>query len=116
MTYDEFETAARTEGFDEVLVREWAPGQVVTEHTHPFDVKALVGRGEVWLSCGGEVRHLRAGESFELQALVPHAERYGPEGATFWAARRHGNPHGTAAGSLATDGSATASVGVVVPP
>jgi len=89
MTYDEFVSAARTEGFDTVLVREWQPGQWVDEHTHPFDVKALVVRGDVVLSCGGIDCHLQAGERFELPAGVPHTERYGPEGATFWAARRH---------------------------
>jgi quercetin dioxygenase-like cupin family protein len=89
MTYDEFETASRAEGFDTVLVREWEPGQVVGEHTHPFAVKALVVRGDFWLSCGGTDRHVQTGDRFELAAGAPHTERYGPEGATFWAARRH---------------------------
>ena len=84
-----FEAAARAEGFDTVLVREWAPGQVVGEHTHPFDVKALVVRGDFWLSCGGTDRHVSTGDRFELTAGEPHTERYGAEGATFWAARRH---------------------------
>jgi quercetin dioxygenase-like cupin family protein len=89
LTYDAFETAARAAGFDEVLVREWQPGQVLETHRHPFAVKALVVRGELWLSEGERVRHLRAGDGFELERDVPHAERYGDEGATFWAARRH---------------------------
>ena len=89
MTYDEFESASRAEGFDEVLVREWQPGQVLEEHRHPFAVKALVTRGEVWLTEGEHTRHLRAGDRFELAREVPHAERYGAEGATFWVARRN---------------------------
>ena len=89
MTYDEFESTARAEGFDAVLVREWAPDQVLETHRHPFAVKAIVARGEFWLSEGESVRHLRAGEGFELARDVPHAERYGPQGATFWVARRH---------------------------
>jgi quercetin dioxygenase-like cupin family protein len=88
-SYEQFEAAARAEGFDEVLVREWQPGQVVATHSHPFAVNALVVKGEFWLTCGGETRHVRAGERFELPRDVPHAERYGPDGATFWAARRH---------------------------
>ena len=88
-SYEQFEAAARAEGFDEVLVREWQPGQVVATHSHPFEVNALVVKGEFWLTCGGETRHVRAGERFELPRDVPHEERYGPEGATFWAARRH---------------------------
>ena len=88
-TYAQFEAAARAEGFDEVLVREWQPGQVLEEHRHPFAIKALVTRGEVWLTDGVRVRHLRAGDGFELARDMPHAERYGEVGATFWVARRH---------------------------
>jgi quercetin dioxygenase-like cupin family protein len=89
MTFDLFEATARADGFDEVLVREWSPALVLEEHRHPFAVKALVTRGEVWLTESGRTRHLRAGDSFELARDVPHAERYGDEGATFWVARRH---------------------------
>ena len=39
---------------------------------------------------GDEERHLRPGDEFTLDREVPHAERYGPEGATYWAARRAG--------------------------
>ena len=78
---------ARAEGFDEVLERVWAPGTVLGEHTHPFAVKALVVQGEMWLTVDGQTQHLRPGELFELERDVPHAERYGPEGATYWVAR-----------------------------
>jgi quercetin dioxygenase-like cupin family protein len=84
-----FEAAARAAGYTDILDREWAPGQVVGEHTHPFDVQALVTRGEVWLTVGEQTRHLRAGDRFDLARECPHTERYGPEGATFRAARRH---------------------------
>jgi hypothetical protein len=84
-----FEAAARAAGFTDILDREWAPGQVVGEHTHPFDVQALVVRGELWLTVGGQTRHLSAGDRFDLARECPHTERYGAEGATFRAARRH---------------------------
>jgi quercetin dioxygenase-like cupin family protein len=87
-TFAEFESAARAEGFDEVLVREWAPGQVVPTHTHPFAADALVVAGEMWLTEGEHTRHLRAGDRFALARDVPHAERYGDAGATYWVARR----------------------------
>ena len=88
-TFDEFKIAAQAEGFDEVLVREWAPGQELATHTHPFEVKALVVRGELALTCGGHTRRIVAGGGFELAREAPHAEHYGPQGATFWVARRH---------------------------
>jgi hypothetical protein len=43
----------------------------------------------MWLSEGDSTRHLRPGDTFELAAAAPHAERYGAAGATYWAARRH---------------------------
>jgi hypothetical protein len=46
----------------------------------------------MWLDCGGETRHLRAGDEFALDDGAPHAERYGPEGATYWVARRNRKP------------------------
>ena len=89
ITLAEFETRALAQGFDEVLTREWAPGQVVGTHSHPFDVSALVVRGGLLLSVDGQDRHLSPGQPFELARGVPHEERYGPEGATFWVARRN---------------------------
>ena len=69
--------------------RDWPAGAVIATHEHPFAVKALVVAGEMWLSEGDSTRHLRPGDTFELAAGVPHAERYGAAGATYWAARRH---------------------------
>jgi quercetin dioxygenase-like cupin family protein len=89
MTFEQFEAATRAQGFDEVVERDWAPGLELQTHTHPFAVHALVWRGEFWLTAGGETRHLRAGETFDLGREAPHAERYGADGATFWVARRH---------------------------
>ncbi len=88
-SFEEFQSAALAQGYDEVLVREWAPGQQLATHTHPFEVKALVVRGELALTCGGHTRRIMAGSGFELEREAPHSEHYGPDGATFWVARRH---------------------------
>lgn len=88
-TYDEFEAEARAAGFDEILQRHWDANLVLDTHRHPFEVKAVVAQGEVWLNDGECIRHLQAGDSFELERGAPHAERYGPQGAVFWVARRH---------------------------
>ena len=89
ITFEAFETDALARGFDEVADRRWLPAEVVAEHSHPFSVKALVVHGEMWLTVGDTTQHLRPGDTFELAHGAPHAERYGPEGATYWAARRH---------------------------
>ena len=49
-TFDQFRQAALDEGFDEVLVREGPPDKLVDSHRHPWDVKALVVRGDMVLT------------------------------------------------------------------
>ncbi len=87
-TYAEFEADARARGYTEVLERRWQPHTATATHTHPFAARALVVQGEMWLNVDGQVQHLKAGGRFELEPGVPHDERYGAEGATFWVARR----------------------------
>ena len=87
--FEQYSQDARASGYDEVLVREWQPGQETGEHTHPFDARVLVVRGEVSLLVGGQSRRYGPGEQFEIVRHTPHTEHYGPQGATFWAARRH---------------------------
>lgn len=89
MTYQAFEAAALARGFDEVLERQWAPHAVVGVHAHPFDADALLVQGEMWLTVDDVARHLRPGDTFNLNAGVGHSERYGAEGAIFWVARRN---------------------------
>lgn len=89
VTFQQFQTDALAEGFDEVLERNWAPLTVLDTHSHPFSARAVVTQGEMWLTVDGNTRHLRPGDTFALAQDVPHAERYGSEGATYWVARRN---------------------------
>ena len=86
--FEAFKTQALAAGFAEVLERVWAPDTVVGPHTHPFQAQALVVAGELWLTVEGKTRHLQAGDRFDLAAGTLHEERYGPQGATYWVARR----------------------------
>ena len=88
-SFEEFEAESKALGFEEVLSREWEARTELPEHTHPFSVRALVVQGELWLTVGDSTQHLCVGDRFELGHCMPHAERYGEQGATYWAARRH---------------------------
>lgn len=90
VTFSEFEADALAQGFDEVIERNWEPGQVLDTHSHPFVAKALVVRGQMWLTVGEQTRELHPGDRFNLERDEPHAERYGSEGATYWVARQRG--------------------------
>ena len=88
-TFDDYQAHARQHGADEVLERRWSPNQVVGLHAHPFEAQAIVTEGEMWLIRADQTQHLRPGDSFHLAPDTPHSERYGPEGATYWVARRN---------------------------
>lgn len=92
VSFQAFEAAALARGFDEIQARSWTSDAVVDSHVHPFAVEALVVQGEMWLTVGDDTRHLLPGDTFELNREQAHSERYGTEGATYWAARRHAKP------------------------
>ena len=94
MDFDAFADSMKRQGFDEVVERAWKPDTTIDEHAHPFDAKALVVLGEMWLTVDGRTEHLVPGGIFELPAHVSHSERYGPEGATYWVARRSARASG----------------------
>ena len=89
--FDAFRDEALACGCDEALVREWGPDTLLETHTHAFDAEAIVVQGELWLSENGRIRHLTRGGTFRLRAGTPHAERYGPDGATYWVGRKRSN-------------------------
>ena len=90
-SFEKFRDEMLGAGYEEVLARSWAPDTVVPVHTHSFEANALVVQGEMWLTEQGRpARRLVPGDRFHLQALAPHDERYGPDGATYWVARRTG--------------------------
>ena len=88
-TFEEFKKQSLAAGFDEVLERRWAADTVIEQHTHSFSVQAIVTEGEMWLTSHGDTKHLTAGSRFELSQGVPHSERYGAQGTTFWVARKN---------------------------
>ncbi len=88
MDFATFRAEALADGYDEVLERSWPADAVLDEHTHPFALKLRVAAGEMWLTVSQDTRHLRPGDEFALDREVPHAERYGHRGATYWVARR----------------------------
>jgi quercetin dioxygenase-like cupin family protein len=90
ISFADFEAQLRAQGFDEVLEKKYPPSAVVDTHVHAFSPKALVVSGEMWLTVGGHTVHLKPGSTFELDAQVPHAERYGEQGTTYWVGRRKG--------------------------
>jgi len=87
MKDEQFELALRRDGFD-VRRDTMPPDTVVSEHAHPFDVRALVLNGEITLTVEGVQYAYREGDIFVLPAGHRHAEAVGPAGVDYLVGRR----------------------------
>jgi quercetin dioxygenase-like cupin family protein len=88
MDRDAFEARLRTERYPEIRETELAPNCRNTEHSHPFDVLALVLQGEITLTVAGAARTYRSGDEFSMPAGCSHVEDVGPEGVRYLVGRR----------------------------
>ena len=84
----EFTAQAMDDGFDEVVQKEWAPNLVLEKHVHPFDARVQVVAGQVKLELADGSQTFEPGQGFFIARGTEHAEQYGPQGATFWVARK----------------------------
>ena len=62
-------------------VVELAPNSIVARHQHSNEQIGLVLRGTLTFTVGGERRRLRAGDTYNIPADVPHDVVTGTEGA-----------------------------------
>jgi hypothetical protein len=91
ITFEEFASAARGEGCDQILQREWARGTAIESHAHALSGEALVAQGPMALSVGESSRQLGVDAGFELDRAMRHDQRCGPQRCTLRVARRHGS-------------------------
>ena len=87
MPHETFEAALRRDGFD-IGHRTLPAGAIVSEHAHPFDVRALVLDGEITLTIAGEDYAFREGDIFVMPAGQRHAETVGARGVNYLVGRR----------------------------
>ncbi len=86
--FGDFTLDALARGFDDTVVRRQPANTATGPHAHAFDVDAVLADGEMWLTCRRRTLHLLPGDNFSLAAGTRHSERYGPDGATYWVARK----------------------------
>jgi quercetin dioxygenase-like cupin family protein len=88
MQRDDFIQHLGSDGFQEIVTVTREPDGMLDTHVHPFEAKALVLDGALWIICGAHEQHYAVGDVFHLQANQPHAERYGPSGVTYLVGRK----------------------------
>ena len=75
-----FEAELKRDGYD-IQTNTTVGEKVNPEHSHPFDVRAMVIQGALTLTTGGATRTYKPGETFTMPKGCLHSESYGPEGA-----------------------------------
>ena len=77
------------EGFPEPTLVEREADGFLDDHTHPFEVKALVVSGQIDLVVDGVSTSYISGELFHLLENQVHTERYGNNGVQYLASRKN---------------------------
>ncbi|MFO1160587.1 MAG: hypothetical protein U1E60_17240 [Reyranellaceae bacterium] len=87
MNRQTFEAELQRDGYD-MFTNTTTGAKVNPEHSHPFDVRAMVVEGALTLTSEGQSRTYRAGEIFTMTRGCLHSESYGPEGAVTLVGRK----------------------------
>ncbi|HTE36809.1 MAG TPA: cupin domain-containing protein [Reyranella sp.] len=87
MDQQAFEAELERDGY--AVMTNTTPGAKVNpEHSHPFDVKAMVMEGALTLSCDGQSRTYKPGEIFTMARGCLHSESYDAGGAVVLVGRK----------------------------
>ena len=82
-----FESELKRDGYD-VMTNTTPGAKVNPEHSHPFDIRAMVLKGALTMNCDGQSQTFKPGEIFTMPRGCLHYESYGPEGAVVLLGRK----------------------------
>ena len=88
MSKAQFIKMLQQESYPQPVEVQREPNGHLDDHTHPFEVKALVLEGEIDLMRNGHTKTYGPGDIFHLGLEEVHAETYGPQGVRYLAARK----------------------------
>ena len=88
MTKSEFIHMLIQEGYPDPIEVRREPDDWLAEHSHPFEVYALILDGDIELIIDGKSNVYKPGNIFYLGPQEFHSERYGKEGVLYLASRR----------------------------
>ena len=83
-----FREQLKQDGYAEAGIREMAANHTEPTHTHDFGASILVLSGEISVTLEDRVVTCRSGDTFALEANIPHAEQIGAEGVRFLVGRK----------------------------
>jgi quercetin dioxygenase-like cupin family protein len=83
-----FESRLKSEGYTEIRTNSLEAKKHNPEHSHPWDVLALVLDGDITLTIDGKPTKYGTGQQFTMQAGCLHVEDAGPQGVRYLVGRR----------------------------
>lgn len=91
MDITEFERSLTADGYVAVP-KAMAADTVVADHSHPWDVRAMVTAGQITLTVDNVPTTYQAGSIFTMAAGCLHHEQVGTTGVEYLAGRRNPTP------------------------
>lgn len=88
MNQDDFLKMLSQDGFPEPVLVIQEKNGFLDQHTHPFEVKALVTQGQIDIVIDGIESTYVTGDVFHLLHSQEHAENYGNQGVQYLASRK----------------------------
>ena len=89
MDQQSFEVALKRAGFEDITTKVTLNEKHNPEHSHPFEVRAMVLEGALTLTWDGQTKTFKAGDIFTMKRDCPHAESYGLQGAVILSGRKY---------------------------
>ena len=83
-----FEQTLKSDGYNEISTKTTPGNKHNPEHSHPYDVRAMVIDGALTLNWDNKTKTYLAGDIFTMARGCLHTETYGPHGATTLSGRK----------------------------
>jgi quercetin dioxygenase-like cupin family protein len=77
------QTSGATNEWSNATTKQIAPNTVVHDHSHPFNVRAIVTAGDITLTVHGEARTYRLGDVLTMAGGCVHHEQIGLDGVEY---------------------------------
>jgi quercetin dioxygenase-like cupin family protein len=88
MTQEEFLSLLEFKNLPVPILVEQPAGGYLSNHTHDFEVNALVIDGDILININGNETFYQVGDMFHLEIMAPHSEKYGPLGVKYLVSRK----------------------------
>lgn len=88
MQHEQFLQQLSELGFTEPVLVQYPENGYLDQHSHPFEVWALVVEGSLKIQIDGIDHAYYVGDVFHLDFAQPHSEYYGSNGVKYLASRK----------------------------